>query len=544
MGTATCWQSVCIEQKQTEMPRRKGPASLRGITVRYICENFELICYGVPRRSPAFRQFIKDGSYLTVKSPLKQLPVHILSELVQEVLDLLRTSPHILHAVIQPQLIACHLPSIVSSIPLAIKLLVERTQRLNSFELTSCKSISPLVLAALIPYFQHLTFLNVEGTSFDDFGLEQLGTFVDGLLTLNVARTRVTDAGIKSLENKLPDLAFCILLSNRVSPGEVVRFLINHSYLLTLEYENMREVLRILSDHEKNSLERMNLRKIVLENCRGDMDQVFRKCVSSLPLLEAVSLNNSDLDVALLNNLSHLQHLQKLELGNSLSTQYTASLVESVVPVLEIIGTQLTHLSLENFKFFDVTNVGQLCPKLINLKLSNILSYCRAENQRHKVFRNLEELYIFNTRWGNITEGMLRQLFNSTKLRIINLQFVNSLTDKLFQDILTFNHFPDLEFVTFEQCHRFGADLLHSLLTVPPSLSSLHCWSCGNITAAVKRELEMFIEEKNLDINFQWQDIPEDTINNLDILNEDDDNDDIQNLLLPLLGVNILPNVD
>ena len=111
---------------------------------------------------------------------------------------------------------------------------------------------------------------------------------MEGLLTLNVARTRVTDAGIKSLENKLPDLAFCILLSNRVSPGEVVKFLMNHSYLLTLEYENMREVLRILSDHEKDSLERMNLRKIVLENCRGDMDQVFRKCVSSLPLLEAV----------------------------------------------------------------------------------------------------------------------------------------------------------------------------------------------------------------------------------------------------------------
>ena len=112
--------------------------------------------------------------------------------------------------------------------------------------------------------------------------------------------------------------------------------------------------------------------------------------------------------MTLLNNLSHFQHLQKLELGNSMSTQYTASLVESVVPVLEIIGTQLTHLSLENFKFFDVTNVGKLCPKLVSLKLSNILSYCRAENQKQKVFRKLEELYIFNTRWGNITEGMLR----------------------------------------------------------------------------------------------------------------------------------------
>jgi len=481
---------------------------------------------------------------LCVKSPLRQLPVHILSELVEEVLDQLGTSPHILHAVIQPQLTACHLPAVVSTIPLAIKLLVERAHRLATFQLTSCRSVSPLVLAALIPYFHHLTFLNVEGTSFDDFGLEQLGTFVEGLLTLNVARTRVTDLGLKCLENRLTDLAFCILLSNRVSPGEVTRFLMNHSSLLTLEYENMREVVRILSDQDTRQLERMNLRKIVVESCREDMDHIFRKCLPCLPLLEAVSFNNSELSLSLLNNLSHLQHLQKLELGNSVSTQYTASLVETVVPVLEIIGTQLTHLSLENFKFFDVTHVGQLCPKLVCLKLSNILSYCRAENQRHKVFRHLEELYIFNTRWGNITEGMLRQLFNSNKLKIINLQFVNSLTDKLFQEILTHNNFPDLEFVTLEQCHRMTASLLLSLLSIPPSLTSLHCWSCGNINQEVKTHIENIIEEQHLDINFQWQDIPEDNIDNLDILNEDDDNDEIQNLLLPLLGVNILPNAD
>ena len=162
------------------------------------------------------------------------------------------------------------------------------TEKIVNNQCKLFQSISPLVLAALIPYFQNLTFLNVEGTSFDDFGLEQLGTFVEGLLTLNVARTRVTDVGVKSLEKKLPDLAFCILLSNRVSPGEVVRFLISHSCLLTMEYENMREVLVILSDHESGKLERMNLRKIVLENCRGEMDQVFRRCAPRLPLLEAI----------------------------------------------------------------------------------------------------------------------------------------------------------------------------------------------------------------------------------------------------------------
>ena len=76
-------------------------------------------------------------------------------------------------------------------------------------------------------------------------------------------------------------------------------------------------------------------------------------------------------------------------------------------------------------------------------------------------------------RWGSITEGMLRQLLSSTRLRIINLQLVNSLTDELFkventiiawfiyfcefmfdwQDILDRNPLPSLEFLTLEQCH-------------------------------------------------------------------------------------------
>ena len=39
-----------------------------------------------------------------------------------------------------------------------------------------------------------------KGTSFDDFGLEQLGRHVPGLLTLNVARTRVSDRGLVGLQ--------------------------------------------------------------------------------------------------------------------------------------------------------------------------------------------------------------------------------------------------------------------------------------------------------------------------------------------------------
>ena len=135
-------------------------------------------------------------------------------------------------------------------------------------------------------------------------------------------------------------------------------------------------------------------------------------------------------------------------------------------------------------------------------------------------------------RWGSITEGMLRQLLSSTRLRIINLQLVNSLTDELFkvdntmllciyvfmfdrQDILDRNPLPSLEFLTLEQCHgswlffvqisnepvqfqflsflnsnefqkpnlidfsRLSVSLLEQLLSQSGPLASLHVWGCA-----------------------------------------------------------------
>ena len=257
-------------------------------SLKYICDNFELICYGVTWRHPGWRDFLTGGHYLTVLSPLTHLPVHVLTELAEAVLDHLGSAPHILQAVIQPQLTRIRLPPDLRTVPLAVKLLVERTTSLTSLELSSCRSVNPLVVAAVLPFLNSLTHLNVEGTQFDDFGLSQLGTGVPGLLSLNVARTRITDCGLASVEDRLSHLTFCIVLGNTrtVSPPAALSFLKSHPDLLTLEYDNMREVLCLLAeDSEEHS---MSLRKIILENCRADFDRVLEKCIHCFPLLEAL----------------------------------------------------------------------------------------------------------------------------------------------------------------------------------------------------------------------------------------------------------------
>jgi len=171
------------EGQERRMPKVISPPSLRRAALRTICHEFELICYGVSRHSSQYRAFLKAGGYLKHQQnpALRQLPVHVFTELVTEVFLELGSAPHVLHAVVQPQMVECRLPSslrfpnplaasicylqlgnLTSTLPLAIKLLVERVNSLHTFELTCCKSLSPLILAACLPYLPTLTFLNLE----------------------------------------------------------------------------------------------------------------------------------------------------------------------------------------------------------------------------------------------------------------------------------------------------------------------------------------------------------------------------------------------
>ena len=141
-------------------------------------------------------------------------------------------------------------------------------------------------------------------------------------------------------------------------------------------------------------------------------------------------------------------------MGNSNFSQYTLYFHEAVVPLLEQIGHRLTHVTLEKFKFVDVALIGETCPKLKYLKMSRILSFCNVEVVSKSVYRQLEELYILNTKGCRVTPATVRQLLaNSENLRILHLQFIASFTDKLCTDIIKENEMTLLNSVIFEQCH-------------------------------------------------------------------------------------------
>ena len=126
------------------------------------------------------------------------------------------------------------------------------------------------------------------------------------------------------LQGALHQLTFCILLSNRVSTEGVISLLVDHPNLITLEYERMKEGLALLALSPDLAKRGFQLRKVVLESCREEDVEALENCKNILPLLEAISLNNSSLTPRLAISLGQFAHLEKLELGNSMFTQYTA----------------------------------------------------------------------------------------------------------------------------------------------------------------------------------------------------------------------------
>ena len=126
------------------------------------------------------------------------------------------------------------------------------------------------------------------------------------------------------LQGLLSQLTFCILLSNRVSTEGVVSLLVDHPSLITLEYERMKECLVLMASSPDLAKRGFQLRKIVLEGCREGDVAALEASKDILPMLEAISLNNSSLTPRLAVSLGQFAHLEKLELGNSMFTQYTA----------------------------------------------------------------------------------------------------------------------------------------------------------------------------------------------------------------------------
>ena len=300
--------------------------------------------------------------------------------------------------------------------------------------------------------------------------------------------------------------------NTRCSAAGVAKFLYYHPNILLIHFENFSPVFQFFESNDflsvtksqPNYLPAFNLRKLTFSG--GEVtEKGFMTAVTSCPFLDTLMARQTDLSNTLLAELMTVSTLTSLHLGNSSFSRHWLHFEDGVLPLLWSVGARLVSLKLEKFNRVDVLQIGTLCPRLQNLRLSCIGSYVPVFDQSRIVFDKLVELELLNTRGAHVYAKAIHQILDcATHLRYASFQFIDTLNDEVWREILDMNPLQELESLTLDQCHSVSVYSLEEILTRPNMLSSLACWSCRFITETDRDTLVRMIKLSNYDLHFSW----------------------------------------
>ena len=300
--------------------------------------------------------------------------------------------------------------------------------------------------------------------------------------------------------------------NTRCTAAGVAKFLFYHPNIFFIHFENFSPVFQFMDSDDFVSVTRrthkyllgFNLRKLAFFG--GEVtEKGFVAAVTSCPFLDTLVARQTDLSNTLLAELMTVSTLTSLHLGNSSFTRHRLHFEDGVLPLLWSVGARLVSLKLEKFSRVDVLQIGDLCPRLQNLRLSCIGSYVPVFDQSKIVFDKLVDFELLNTRGAHVYAKAIHQILDSAHhLKYASFQFIDTLNDEVWREILEMNPLQELESLTLDQCHSVSVYSLEEFLTRPNMLSSLACWSCRFITETDRDSLVQMIKLSNYDLHFSW----------------------------------------
>ncbi len=371
-------------------------------------------------------------------------------------------------------------------------------------------------------HFTHLTRLNVYASLVDDYAFEIIGLSCSNLQDLNAGKTWISNTGLERLsigpngEVRCPRLIVLNVLETKVTGEGIAVFLHTHPDAVRIEHSNTFHAFRYLWERPdvKYALEN-------LSSCTADAlsPDTLNTAVSTCKKVESVSLTNASAPGIVnqdLYRLMTLKTLSNLHLGNV--DVYgppggggpAFNFYEGVAPILETCGHGLKRLVLENMPEVDVSVIGEKCPRLACLALSNIFAYkLQAETKLNwDLFRCLDslELWLIRDAPPVSADVVLQLLCPAKHLRRILLQnFVHrSFDDAFFLSVLRANPLIKLENAVIDQCDEITSALLWKLLEIPNQLKILRCWNCRLVTDSDQKSIKKSVREENLALYWEY----------------------------------------
>ncbi|XP_076066568.1 uncharacterized protein LOC143039963 isoform X2 [Oratosquilla oratoria] len=386
--------------------------------------------------------------------------------------------------------------------------------KLRRLDLSYIRVIRPHILLDLLSGFAHLSSLNLTYTETVDHVLEKVGRHCPELRELNVSQCTVSDKGIQRLcynaDTRQPQCRHLVSLKTAgtsVTARGIAFLLKKCPKIVDLDFDRIFEVFEVLdsstwqADGCPPGYQLLALTSEAEHVTSFSVDLACALC----PRAQTVTLNNALASSEILYKFMALDHLAHLQLTNT--DGMVLDFLDGVVPLLTVKGHQLLSLLLSNFAFVDVGAIGECCPRLRNLALSEVLLYDELGLARENLFTELRalELWADPSPTSTLTSVVLQQLLTyCSDLQNLLLRGIVALNDKLFLQILEQNPMKRLSRITLDGCPNMSALTLHALLSSTNELTLIRVWSCFLVGNEHHEELQRRVVEENCNMNLDW----------------------------------------
>lgn len=496
------------------MPRRNQPDSLQKYAMITIARHFDYICYQAETREQ-MHQMLYDETYLDVEGPFIHMPGPILSDLLKTI-DEDERCQHLrqthLHMLIQPHLEVFKMTTmaIMSAI-----FLEDRCKRLKRLDLSYMKMIHPPTFIRLIPNLTLVVALNLRMTETTDQILGLIGHYCSELRELDISNTAITETGLARLcydtDNDKPLCQKLVKLSimGCVISARPVSFLLQYiPTLREIDYDNIFEAFGIMKEWglTMDNIEGCGKYQLRILNSTNEIvDPVdIHIAITLCPYATNFTLSNAYVDNEVLYKVMLLDHLTHLRITNN--EDLSLNFPEGILPVLTLKGHQLLSLLLANFTTVDILAIGECCPRLQNLALSNISVYEEIMYPREHLYNNLIGLEIWADMAVTTMNGIIiRQLLSyCCGIRKLLVRNTDAISDKLFFDIWRENPMKELFRLTIDNCPNITACSIDHLLDMNNDLTLIRVWGCCFISKEDNIKFQKRIKEENCDLYLEW----------------------------------------
>ncbi|XP_061175700.1 uncharacterized protein LOC133184634 [Saccostrea echinata] len=489
------------------MPKRRQPANLRQTCTLYIASNFKGIWW------KDYLDNFGDTQVLHVLGPFDTLPSGVIEDIINTLEEKGILIGKYFQILLTDRLRHLHLRGSTITNQL-VKILALKSQKLESLHLKYANKISNNLLINVVENLPAVKELDLTCTKCNDAMMKIISLNCPQLCRLSISGCPdVTDKGIHFLcSGKTPKLQYVSLVDSDTSDQSVYHLLRAYPGLIEVDLDiNINGVAQVIEEdilngrtESKYGIQKLNWQTSVPFTTNTSL------IVGHCPYVYDVTCDGV-IAADILKNIASFKSMKKLNLVYGIERM--GHDLKEFVQFLQIVGNQLTDLSISNTGFMPLSEIGMFCLNLKHLSIFCDEDFTQqdasavTEHSLHSgSFKKLETVHIFDNLILASEQHVTFLLYQAENLQKLYFENCKGITSSGLQAAYQQHGFKHLKFLGLTNCPVVDdVSVFKLLLETENELTHLSLMRCFNITQAHNDELTACLKKgRNWDIEYDW----------------------------------------